>query len=65
MSFKYNKTTTTTLKVGGILDTDRGIIDIDGDERNLFSLISDFNGADVEIVVKVKIDEELAAPNEE
>ena len=64
-AFKYNRTITTTLKVVGIIDTDNGIITVEDEDKNLLNLIRDFNGAEVEIVVKVKSDEELEAPVEE
>lgn len=61
-TFSYKKTTTTTLKATGFLDTDNMIIDVDGVDKDLSTLLSDFNGACVEISVKVKTDEELDEP---
>lgn len=65
MSIKYNRTTTTTLKVSGFLNVVDGTIEIDGEIRKLLSMMSDFDGATVDISVKVKMDDELEVPEEE
>jgi hypothetical protein len=52
----------TTLKAVGILDTDRMIIDVDGDEKKLSTLLSDFNGGCIEINIKTKSEDELEEP---
>ena len=62
MSLKYKTVTTTTLKVSGIIDADRGVIDVDGVEKNLMALLSDFNGGYVELSVKVKDESENDDP---
>ena len=62
MSLKYKTVTTTTLKVSGIIDADRGVIDVDGLEKNLMALLSDFNGGYVELSVKVKDESENDDP---
>ncbi len=64
-NFAYKKTTTTAMKVAGILDTDKMTIDVDGEEKKLSTLLSDFNGGGIEINVKVKDEEELDEPTEE
>jgi len=61
-NFSYKTTTTTTLKAVGILDTDRMIIDVDGDEKKLSTLLSDFNGGCIEINIKTKSEDELEEP---
>lgn len=61
-SFTYKKTETTSMKVVGILDTDRMTIDVDGDEKSLATLLSDFNGGCMEINIKSKSEEELEEP---
>lgn len=43
-NLQYKKITTTTLKVGGILDADRMIVDVDGVEKDIKTLLSDFDG---------------------
>lgn len=63
-SFAYKKTVTTSMKVAGIIDTEKMTIDIDGEEKNISTLLSDFNGAGVEISIKVKDEELLNEPTE-
>lgn len=58
----YKKSTTTALKACGILDVVNGIINIDGSEKKVLSLLKDFEGAEVELTVKVKDEEELDEP---
>lgn len=63
-NFAYKKTTTTAMKVAGILDTDDMTVDVDGEEKKLSTLLSDFNGGDIEINIKVKDEEDLDEPTE-
>lgn len=61
-NFSYKKVITTNMKVAGILDTDVMTVDIDDEEKKLSTLLSDFNGAPVEINIKLKDEEELDEP---
>ena len=63
-NFAYKKTTTTAMKVAGILDTDNMTVDVDGEEKKLSTLLSDFNGCAIEINIKVKDEEDLDEPTE-
>lgn len=63
-NFAYKKTTTTAMKVAGILDTDNMTVDVDGEEKKLSTLLSDFNGGTIEINIKVKNEEDLDEPIE-
>lgn len=63
-NFAYKKTTTTVMKVVGILDTDNMTVDVDGEEKKLSTLLSDFNGGAIEINIKVKDEEDLDEPTE-
>ena len=63
-NFTYKRTTTTSMKVAGIIDTDNMTVDIDGEVKKLSTLLSDFNGAGIEINVKVKDEEEIDEPTE-
>lgn len=63
-NFAYKKTTTTAMKVAGILDTDNMTVDVDGEEKKLSTLLSDFNGGVIEINIKVKDEEDLDEPTE-
>lgn len=59
MNFAYKKTTTTSMKIAGIIDTDNMTVEVDGEEKKLATLLSVFNGGSVEINVKVKEESEL------
>lgn len=61
-NFVYKKTETTSMKVIGVLDTDKMTIDVDGDKKSLSTLLSDFNGGCMEINIKTKNEEELDEP---
>lgn len=61
-NFTYKKTETTSMKIAGLLDTGRMLVDVDGDEKRLSTLLSPFNGRYIEINVKVKNEEELDEP---
>ena len=61
-NFTYKKATTTTLKACGIVDIEKGTIEIDGDDKKILSLLADFNGSAIELVAKVKDEEELTEP---
>lgn len=63
-NFAYKKTTTTAMKVAGIIDTDNMTVDVDGEVKKLSTLLSDFNGAGIEINIKVKDEEDLDEPVE-
>lgn len=63
-NFAYKKTTTTAMKVVGILDTDNMTVNMDGEEKKLSTLFSDFNGGAIEINIKVKDEEDLDEPTE-
>ena len=63
-NFTYKKTETTSMKVIGILDTDRMTIDVDGDEKSFATLLSDFNCGEIEINIKTKSEEDLVEPED-
>lgn len=63
-NFTYKRTTTTSMKVAGIIDTDNMTVDVAGEVKKLSTLLSDFNGAGIEINVKVKDEEEIDEPTE-
>lgn len=63
-NFSYKKTTTTAMKVAGIIDIDNMTIDVDGEVKKLATLFADFNGGGVELNVKIKEEDELDEPSE-
>ena len=60
--FSFKEVTTKTMKITGMVDTDNMTIDVDGEEKKLSTLLSVFNGVDVDIQVKIKSEEELDEP---
>lgn len=63
-NFSYKLTKSKTMKIAGMIDTDTMTIDVDGNVKRLSTLLSEFNGCDLEINVKVKSEEELPEPEE-
>ena len=64
-AFSFKEVTTRTMKIAGMLDTDRMVMDVDGEEKSLATLLSAFNGVDIELVAKVKAESELDEPTNE
>ena len=63
--FSFKEVTTKTMKVIGIVDASRMIIDVDGEEKNISTLLSAFEGNNIEMVVKVKAESDLDEPTED
>lgn len=61
-SLSYKKATTITLKVSGLVDIKEGIINVDGEDKNLLELLKDFDGLEMEFAAKLKSEEELDLP---
>lgn len=61
-AFSFKEVTTRTMKIAGMLDTDRMVMGVDGEEKSLTTLLSAFNGTGVEIKVATKNEEELDEP---
>lgn len=61
-AFSFKEVATKTMKITGMLDTDRMVVDLDGEEKSLATLLSAFNGTGVEIKVATKNEEELDEP---
>lgn len=59
-NYLYKKNTVTTKKLAGIYDAEGGIINIDGEDKELLEELRDFEGAAIELVVKVKEETDLA-----
>ena len=64
-AFSFKEVTTRTMKIAGMLDSDRMVVDVDGEEKSLATLLSVFNGVDIELVAKVKAESELDEPTNE
>ena len=61
-AFTYKKTLTTSMKVTGILKPQTMVINVDGEDKQLSTLLRDFANMPVEINIKVKDEEELDEP---
>lgn len=61
-AFSFKEVTTKTMKIAGMLDTDRMTVDVDGEGKSLATLLSVFNGVDIELVAKIKSESELDEP---
>ena len=55
----YKQTTVTTKKMAGFYDANRHTVDVDGVEMDILEALSDFDGASLELVVKVKEETDL------
>lgn len=64
-NFTHKRTVTETMKIAGIIDTDSMMVDVDGEEKSLATLLSVFDGAGIEINIKVKDEEDLPEPTDE
>lgn len=58
-SFVYKTVKTTSMKIAGVIDTDRMIIEVDGEEKKLSTLLQEFNNYEIEFNIKTKDEEEL------
>lgn len=61
-SFVYKTVKTTQMKIAGVIDTDRMIIEVDGEEKKLSTLLQEFNNYEIEFNIKTKDEEELEEP---
>lgn len=62
MNFVFKEVKTTSMKAASILDADNMIIEVDGEPKDIKTLLSVFNGAPIELNVKVKEESELDEP---
>lgn len=58
----HKRSTTTSLKTAGLIDVENMTITVDGEDKKLSRLWKDFEGSEVEIVIKVKVDEDIPEP---
>ena len=59
-NYLYKKNTVITKKLAGIYDAEGGVINVDGEDKELLEELRDFEGAAIELVVKVKEETDLA-----
>lgn len=61
-NFSYKKSENTVLKAIGVLDINTMSINIDGDIKDIRTLLRDFQEKTIEMNVKVKNEEDLDEP---
>ena len=61
-NFVYKLTKTKKMKLAGMIDTDIMTINIDGEDKRLSTLLSEYNGCDIEMTINVKTEEDLDEP---
>lgn len=59
-SYSYKESKVTTKKLVGMYDAEKHVIDVDGENKDIVEELKDFEGAIVEIVIKVKEETDLA-----
>ena len=61
-NFVYKLTKTKKMKLAGMIDTDIMTINIDGEDKRLSTLLSEYNGCEIELTINVKTEEDLDEP---
>ncbi len=61
-NFVYKLTKTKKMKLAGMIDTDIMTINIDGEDKRLSTLLSEYNGCEIEMTINVKTEEDLDEP---
>ena len=64
-AFQYKKTQTINLKAEGFIDSENMTIEVDGEVKNISTLLSDFDGCYVCLNAKTKEETELDEPTED
>lgn len=64
-AFQYKKTQTINLKADGFIDIENMTIEVDGEIKNISTLLSDFDGSFVSLNIKTKEETELDEPTED
>lgn len=64
-NFVFKVTTTKKLKATGMLDLENMTIEINGEDKKLSTLLSEYDGYEVNLTVDVKSEEDLDMPEED
>ncbi len=59
-SYSYKESKVTTKKLVGMYDSEKHVIDVDGENKDIVEELKDFEGTIVEVVIKVKEETDLA-----
>lgn len=58
-NYVYKESKVTTKKLVGLYDAEKHTIDVDGESKDIVEELKDFEGAAIEVVVKVKEETDL------
>ena len=58
-NYVYKETKVTTKKLAGFYDAATHTISVDGSDKDILKELEDFNGAPLELVVKIKEENDL------
>lgn len=59
-NYLYKESKVTTKKMSGFYDAEKHTIDVDGENRNIIDELKDFEGATIEIVIRIKEENDLS-----
>ena len=59
-NYSYKESKVTTKKLVGIYDVDTHTLEVDGEDKDILKELEDFNGAILEVTMKVKEETDLA-----
>ena len=59
-NYVYKESKVTTKKLVGMYDAEKHTIEVDGVEKDIIAELKDFEGAAIEVVIKVKEETDLA-----
>lgn len=58
-NYSYKESKVTTKKIAGFYDAEKHTVEVDGENKDIVEELKDFEGAVVEITVKVKEETDL------
>lgn len=58
-NYIYKESKVTTKKLVGMYDAEKHTIEVDGEEKDIIAELKDFEGAAIEVVIKVKEETDL------
>ena len=59
-NYVYKESKVTTKKLVGMYDAEKHTIEVDGENKDIIAELKDFEGAAIEVVIKVKEETDLA-----
>lgn len=59
-NYSYKESKVTTKKITGMYDAENHVIEVDGENKNIIEELKDFEGAIVEITIKIRQETDLS-----